>query len=120
VKDDLIHLFQDIHKGELPIHSLNFRINTLLPKTNNVIHIQWFCPICLLNVSFKIFTKVLKNRVTAIADRIISPCQSAFIPGWFILDGVVMLHETLHELQRKKKVVVVLNLDFQKAYNKIK
>jgi hypothetical protein len=49
-------------------------------------------------VSFKIFIKVLNNRVTTIADRIISPCQSAFIPSWFILDGVVTLHETLHEL----------------------
>jgi hypothetical protein len=37
VKDDLIQLFQDFHKGELPIHSLNFRIITLLPKNNNAI-----------------------------------------------------------------------------------
>jgi hypothetical protein len=85
-------------------HSLNFGIITLLPKNNNAIHIQQFHPICLLNVSFKIFTKVLNNWVIAIVDRIISPCQSAFIPGRFILDGVVMLHETLHELQTKKKI----------------
>jgi retron-type reverse transcriptase len=63
---------------------------------------------------------VLNNRVTAIAHRIISPYQSAFIPGQFILDGVVTLHETLHELQTKKKDAVVLKLDFEKAYDKIK
>jgi hypothetical protein len=61
-------------------------------------------------VSLKIFTKVLNNRVTAIADRIISPCQSTFIPGHFILDEAVPLHETLHELHTKKKDVVVKNL----------
>jgi hypothetical protein len=66
------------------------------------------------------FIKVLNNRVTVIAARIISPCQLAFILGWFILDGVVMLHETLHELQRNKKDVVMLKLDFKKAYDKIK
>jgi hypothetical protein len=57
----------------------------------------------LLNVSFKIFTKVLNNRMTIIVDRIISPCQPVFIPVRFSLDGVVTLHETLHELQTKKK-----------------
>ena len=35
-------------------------------------------PICLLNVSFKIFTKVITNRVTTVAHKIISPTQSAF------------------------------------------
>jgi hypothetical protein len=88
--------FQTFHKGEPPIHSLNFKIITFLPKNNNAICIQQFCPICLLKVSFKFFTKVLNNRVAAIADRIISPYQSAFIPGQFILDGVVTLHGTLH------------------------
>jgi hypothetical protein len=81
VTDDLIQHFQTFHNGELRIHSLNFGIITLLPKNNNAIHIQQFHPIYLLNVSFKIFTKVLNNRVTAIAHRIISPYQSAFIPG---------------------------------------
>ena len=115
VKTDLIQIFQAFHKGELPIHSLNFGIITLLPKSTDALCIQQFRPICLLNVSFKIFTKVLNNRVTSIADRIISPYQSAFIPGRFILDGVVTLHETLHELQRKKEDAVVLKLDFEKA-----
>jgi hypothetical protein len=61
VKDDLIQLFQFFHKGELHIYSLNFRIITHLPKTNNVIHIQQFHPICLLNVSFNFFYKSVKQ-----------------------------------------------------------
>lgn len=56
----------------------------------------------MLNFSFKIFTTVLTNRLTAVANRITKPSQSAFLPQRYILEGVVMLHETIHELKRKK------------------
>ena len=36
-----------------------------------------------------------------------------------ILEGVVILHETLHELRKKKLNGVVLKLDFEKAYDKV-
>jgi hypothetical protein len=35
------------------------------------------------------------------------------------MEGVVMLHETIHELHRKKISGVVLKLDFKKAYDKV-
>ena len=56
----------------------------------------------MLNVSFKIFTKVLTNRVALVAQKVIQPSQSAFMKGRNILDGVVILHETIHEMHRKK------------------
>jgi hypothetical protein len=66
---------------------------SLIPKLQEVKKIQQYRPICMLNVSFKIFTKVLANRFTAIANRIIKPSQTAFLPGRNIMEGVVILHE---------------------------
>jgi hypothetical protein len=40
--------------------------------------------------------------------------------GRNILDGVVTLHETVHELHRKKMNGVTLKFDFEKAYGKVK
>jgi hypothetical protein len=37
-----------------------------------------------------------------------------------ILDEVVTLHETVHELHSKKLNVVILKLDFKKSYDKFK
>ena len=34
------------------------------------------------------------------------------------MEGVVILHETIHELHTKKRDV--LNIDFEKAYDKVK
>ena len=36
------------------------------------------------------------------------------------MEGVVILHETIHELHRKKQNGVILKLDFEKAYDKLK
>ena len=33
---------------------------------------------------------------------------------------VVILHETIHELHRKKKNGVIIKIDFEKVYDKVK
>lgn len=40
--------------------------------------------------------------------------------GRHILEGVVVLHETIHELHRKKMDGVIFKIDFKKAYDKVK
>jgi 3-oxoacyl-(acyl-carrier-protein) synthase len=120
VKLDLMNLFYEFHAGRLLIHSLNFGVITLLPKIADTAQIQQYRPICLLNVSFKIFTKVLNNRILKVADKLIGPSQTAFVLGRYIMEGVVTLHETIHELHRKKQDRVISKLDFEKAYNKLK
>jgi hypothetical protein len=102
IKEDLLKMFHDLHAGTLPLFSLNFGVITLIPKTQEANCIQQYRPICILNVSFKIFTKVAMFRMNSVADNIISPTQTAFMRGWNNLEGVVTLHEMVHELHRKK------------------
>jgi hypothetical protein len=66
------------------------------------------------NVSFNIFTKVLTNRINLVAQKVIRSSQTTFLPGRYIMEGVVVLHETIHELHQKKKDGVILRLDFEK------
>jgi hypothetical protein len=42
------------------------------------------------------------------------------MPGRHILEGVVVLHETIHELHKKKLDGVPLKLDLEKAHDKVK
>ena len=119
IKDDLMALFTYFHKGELPLHNLNFGTIILIPKSKEAKQIQQYRPICLLNVSFKIFTKVATNRIVKIAQRIIKPSQTAFQPGRNIMEGAVILHETLHELHKRKQNGIIFKIDFEKAYDKV-
>jgi hypothetical protein len=120
IKHDFLALFADFKQGRLPLHNLNFGNIILLPKKENAIQIQQYRPICLLNVSFKIFTKVGTNRIMGIAHKVIRPTQTAFMPGRHILEGVLVLHETVHEIHRKKLDGIIMKIDFEKAYDKVK
>ncbi|WVZ91755.1 hypothetical protein U9M48_037881 [Paspalum notatum var. saurae] len=48
----------------------------------------------------------------------IRPSQTAFLPKRNIMEGAVVLHETLHELHRKNLNGVIFKIDFEKAYDR--
>jgi mannosylglycoprotein endo-beta-mannosidase len=75
IKNYLMALFKMLQQKELSLLKMNFGIITLLSKKENAVQIQQYHPICLLNVSFKIFTKVGTNRITGIAPKVIRPTQ---------------------------------------------
>ena len=110
IKDDLMALFMDFHKEDLNLFSLNFGIITLIPKVQEATRIQQYRAICVLNISFKIFTKVATNRLNKVAQTVVSPMQTAFMPGRNIMEGVVILHETIHELHTKKQNGVIFKV----------
>lgn len=66
------------------------------------------------------FTKVGTDRLTNMAHSVVQSSQTAFMPGTNILEGVVVLHEILHELHSKKLNGVLFKVDFEKAYDKVK
>ena len=113
-------MFHALHDGQLELFRLNFGEIILLPKVNGAERIQQYRPICLLNVSFKIFTKTATIRINSVADHVVRPTQAAFMQRRNILDGVVVLHETVHEMHRKKLNGVILKIDFEKTYDKVK
>jgi hypothetical protein len=71
IKGDLMNMFHELHTGELPLFSLNFGVITLIPKVKEANKIQQYRPICLLNVSFKIFTKVATIRINSVASSVL-------------------------------------------------
>jgi hypothetical protein len=80
---------------------LNFIIITCIPKVHDAKLIKQHRPICLLNVSYKIFTKVATNMLNLVANKIVNPTQTTFMQEQNIL-GEVILQETIHELYRQK------------------
>ena len=112
-------MFTELQNNEMKMERLNYGLITLLPKVKEANRIQQYRPICLLNVVYKIFTKSLMLRLEPIMGKIINKCQTGFIKGRNILDGIMSLHEILHDTKVKKKDGLVLKLDFEKTYDKI-
>jgi len=120
IKEELKSMFTDFYNDKLDIKRLNYGVITLVRKLKEANNIKHFRPICLLNVDFKCFTKVLTNRLGPVAKKIISKNQTGFIKGWNILEGAVVLHEVIHELKSSKKKGLILKLDFEKAYDRVR
>lgn len=83
------------------LYSLNFSTVILLGR-HKVIKVLQYMPIYLLNISFKIFTKVATNIIIIVAQNVINPTQTTFISSRDIMEGIVILLETRHEMRRKR------------------
>jgi hypothetical protein len=105
---------------ELDIKRLNYGVITLVPNIREANNINQYRPICLLNVDFKGFTKALTNRLIPLATKVIGSTQTGFIRERNILEGVQILHEVVHELKRSKGKGLILKIDFEKAYAKVR
>jgi hypothetical protein len=73
IQSDLMALFSALHEGQLQLFRLNFGEIILLSKVNEAERIKQYRPICLLNVSFKIFTKTATIRLNSVADHVVRP-----------------------------------------------
>uniref|UniRef100_A0A453DDX4 Reverse transcriptase domain-containing protein n=1 Tax=Aegilops tauschii subsp. strangulata TaxID=200361 RepID=A0A453DDX4_AEGTS len=98
---------------------INFGVITLIPKVVGATDIRQFRPITVINVLERIFSKVCTIRLAPVAERMNHPLQTAFLKGRRIHDGILSLHEIVHEVRSCGHKGVFLKQDFQKAYDRL-
>ncbi|XP_024178720.1 uncharacterized protein LOC112184715 [Rosa chinensis] len=100
----------------------NFTHLTLIPKIKEPQVPSDLRPIALCNVVYKIASKVLANRLKCILPHIVSPLQSAFVPGRLISDNTLVATEVAHfmkKLRHQADGFFSLKLDISKAYDRL-
>ena len=120
--DTEVNAVLDFLKFGHMVPEINHTYTVLIPKIKAPEKIFDFRPISLCNVIYKIISKVLANRLKQILPHIISPTQSAFVPGRLITDNFLVAYETLHTMnghKKGKKGSLALKLDISKAYDRV-
>ena len=95
VADDILYF---LNSGNLPPYLCHSFI-TLIPKVHSPKYISQYCPISLRNVLYRIFSKVLANRLKKILPHLVSKQQSAFVKDRLISDNIMVAFETLHYMR---------------------
>lgn len=70
------------------LKELNMIHITLVQKNNNPLSINHYKPFSLCNISYKIISKILINRLKKVFPKIISRLQGTFIRGQDIHDNI--------------------------------
>ena len=93
VGNDVSSAVLDFLNSGIKIPEINYTHIVLIPKVKSPEKMTDFRPISLCNVIYKIISKVIANRLKTILPQLISPIQSAFVPGRLITDNVLLAYE---------------------------
>ena len=116
---EVMATIEDFRVGHGNMDRLNKAYIILLPKVEGAKLIGDFRLISLSNSIYLIIAKVLANRLRLVLPAIISPYQSAFLPGRQMSDVIVMAEGIVAAWRRDSTPGFLWKVDFSKAYDSI-
>ena len=95
IRIDLWKAIQASRNGGSLLSEINNTFLTLIPQKNDPEIPRDFRPIVLCNTTYKIISKILANRMKPILHNLILEEQTSFVSRRSILDGILIIQETL-------------------------
>ena len=96
IKKEFVIVIRCIFEKLLLCKDMNKGVIKLVPKNKNKYNVNNLRPITLLNVDYKIVTKIIANRLKKILPMFISPEQFCGVPGRSITDVNTTLRDMIY------------------------
>jgi hypothetical protein len=95
-------------------------IITCIPKGDkDKMYLKNWRPISLLNVSYKIASSCIANRLKTVLHKIISEDQTGFLSGRFMGENIRLLYDIMFYTEKYNKPGMLLLLDFATAFDSL-
>ena len=88
-------------------------------KRGDIKNLKNWRPISLLNVDYKIISKVLTLRLSKVLESIVNPDQTCSVPGRSILSNVTLLRDIIDFIQETDECAILFSLDQEKAFDRV-
>ena len=106
-------------KGSLSVSQKRGTI-TLIPKGDeNLTELKNWRPISLLNIDYKILSKVLARRMEKVLPKLVHSDQTGFVNGRFIGQNIRLLNDIMDYTDIEKLPGIFLFVDFEKAFDTV-
>ena len=93
---------------------------TLLPKSNrDLLLVKHWRLISLLEVDYKIYSKVLSNRMKVTLETIIAQDQSGFLKGRNISHNIRRVLDIMDYTRANDIQALLITIDFEKAFDRV-
>ena len=117
---NLNELYNNILLTGNATESMNMGIITLIYKNKgNLDDLKNWRPITLLNLDYKILTKILTNRLKLIQTNIINNLQSSGILNKSIINNALNIENIIKYIEENENEAVILSLDQEKAFDRV-
>jgi hypothetical protein len=110
---------REIFYQKLLSESQNRGIITLMFKSGEREDIKNWRPITLLNVDYKIVSKILAERLKRVLPNIINTDQRGFVKGRNIFQGNRLLQDIIDYTEMEDEEGAIIFLDQQKAFDRV-
>ncbi|KAJ4444045.1 hypothetical protein ANN_05834 [Periplaneta americana] len=120
IKRPLLNVMNEIFKTSVECVGFNEGIIVLIPKIPKPQMITDYRPITLLNTDYKLFMKILANRIRPCMDHLIAPGQTCSVPGRTIINNLISIRDTIiQSSEMPMRKVAILNIDMEKAFDRV-
>ena len=119
IGEDLLEVFQcGLNNRELA-YSQYLAVISLLYKKGQREDIRNWRPISLLNVDYKILSKVLAERLKKVLPHIIHSDQRGGVQGRYIGENIRLIEDLLYEIDNLEEEAVIFLQDQEKAFDRV-